>query len=162
MKLRNVSKIAASATLALGLIGNAAATDETFNVGMTLLAPIVITETQSLTFADTISGSASDVTTAASDSSAATFTATGEANRAVTGSVVESSIVMTTGDGADATKQITVDTFTTGGDMSVAGAATFDGSGELNDLRIGGTAHVEADDIAGSYSGTATFRLIYN
>ncbi len=162
MQSRHIAKIAAAATLALGVSHYAVATDETFQASMQLVAPIVITESQALSFADTIAGQATDVVTAAADTTAAIFTATGEANRAVTGSVVESNITMTTGDGADTTKQITVDTFTTGGDMDASGAATFDTNGDLSDLRIGGTAHVEAEDIAGAYTGTATFRLVYN
>lgn len=161
MKLRQITKITAAATLALGLAQAANATDEAFQASMTLVAPIVITETQALSFADTIAGSTSDVATAAADASAAIFTATGEANRAVTGSVVEASIEMTTGDGVGTTKRITVDTFSTGGSMDAAGAATFDATGNLTDLRIGGTAHVQAEDIAGAYAGTATFRLVY-
>ena len=46
--------------------------------------------------------------------------------------------------------------------MSAAGAASFDVSGGLSDLRVGGTAKVESDDIPGDYTGSATFRLVYN
>ena len=153
----------ASALTAISLVPSLAnATDEPFQASMQLLAPIVITETNALSFADTVSGQTLAVVTGAADASAAQFTATGEPSRAVTGSVVEASIEMTTGDGVGNTKRITVDSFTTGGDMSGAGAATFDGSGDLADLRVGGTANVESDDIAGNYAGTATFRLVYN
>ena len=161
MKLQN--KIIATTAIVTGLTvgGSVLATDEAFNVTMSLITPIVITETQALSFANTSQGSAATVVTAPTDGTAAIFSATGAASTAVTGSVVEASITMTTGDGVGTTKQITVDTFATGGDMDGAGAATFDGTGNLSNLRIGATANVEAEDIAGAYSGTATFRLVY-
>lgn len=161
--MKMYSKILTTTMLVMGIGvgGNAVATDEAFNVSMSLIAPIVITETQALSFASAGAGSGSTVVTAATDGTAAIFTATGEASTAVTGSVVDANITMTTGDGVGTTKQITVDTFTTGGDMDGSGSATFDGSGDLTNLRIGATANVEAEDIAGSYSGTTTFRLVY-
>lgn len=161
MKISNNVLSAAVVALGIGIAGSAKATDEVFNVTMSLVAPIVITETQALSFSNAGAGSASTVVTAPTDGTAAIFTATGEASTAVTGSVVEASIEMTTGDGVGTTKRITVDTFTTGGDMDVAGSATFDGAGDLTNLRIGATANVQAEDIAGAYTGTATFRLVY-
>jgi hypothetical protein len=155
-----INKISATITLA-SIATSAFATDEAFTSSMTLLAPIVITETSALTFANAVSGQASTVTSSASSANAAQFTATGEASTAVTGSIVEANITMTTGDGIGSTKQITVDSFTTGGDMDGSGAATFDGSGNLSNLRVGATANVLAEDIAGAYTGTATFRLVY-
>jgi len=146
------------------LVGLVYATDEPFNATMTLIAPIVITETQALSFADTVAGTGSSVVTAAADATAATFTATGEASTAVTGSVVEANITMQHSSWTvpDATKEITVDTWTLGGDMNPGtGAATFSGGGALNDLRVGATATVGATDITGVYTGTATFRLVY-
>lgn len=149
--------------LTLGVAGAAYATDEPFNITMTLYQAIVITETQALSFPNTTSGGAIAVTVAPADGTAAIFTATGEPSTGVTGSVVESSIVMqhSTWSVADVTKEITVDTFTTGGNLSGAGAGTFDGTGNITDMRIGGTANVQANDIAGAYSGSATFRLVY-
>lgn len=160
MNKSTLNKIAAL-TLGLGVVGAANATDESFNIGIKLIAPIVITETNALSFVETVAGTAQDVITAPSDGIAAQFTATGELLRAVTGSVVESSVVITTGDGADSTKQMTIQDFTLGGDL-VGGTANFDASGDLSDLRVGATAKVEADDIPGDYAGSATFRLVYN
>lgn len=159
MKLKIMST--AALVIGVGFAGSASATDEVFNVTMSLVAPIVITETQALSFSNAGAGSASTVVTAPTDGTAAIFTATGEASTAVTGSVVEANITMTTGDGIGTTKQITVDTFTTGGDMDGAGAATFSAGGALSNLRVGASANVLAEDIAGAYSGTATFRLVY-
>ena len=140
------------------------AADEPFNATMSLIAPIVITETQALSFTNTVTGNALPVVTAAGDGTAATFTATGEASTGVTGSVVESNITMqhSTWSTSDATREITVDTFTLGGDMNAGtGVATFSAGGALSDLRVGATSNVEANDIAGAYAGTATFRLVY-
>ena len=161
MNKSTFNKIAAL-SLSLGLVSAANATDESFNIGITLIAPIVITETNALSFVETTAGSDQTVTTAPGDGIAATFTATGEASRAVTGSVVEPSVVLTTGAGVTTPEQMTIDTFTTGGDMSGAGAASFDGSGDLSDLRVGATANVLTEDVPGVYAGSATFRLVYN
>ncbi len=161
MKKSTFNKIAAL-SLSLGLVSAANATDESFNIGITLIAPIVITETNALSFVETTAGSDQTVVTAPADGIAAQFTATGEASRAVTGSVVESSVTLTTGAGLTTPEQMTVDTFTTGGDMSGAGAATFSVGGALSDLRIGATANVLTEDVPGTYAGSATFRLVYN
>lgn len=160
--MKNIASKIALAALSLGLVGNAVAVDKTFNIGLKLLAPIVISESKAMDFPDTVSGAASTLVTTAAGTDAAILTATGEANRAATASVVETSVEITTGLGDDATKRITVDTFTLGGDIGVGGAVTFDGTGNLSDMRVGATAHVESNDIAGDYAGTATFRLVYN
>lgn len=150
---------------ALGMLSMGAvyAIDEPFNVTMTLYDAIVITETQALSFPNTTSGGALAVVVAPTDGTAAIFTATGQASTGATGSVVEASIDMqhSTWSVADPTKEITVDTWTTGGNLSGAGAMTFDGTGNITNLRVGGTANVSANDIAGAYTGTATFRLVY-
>ena len=161
MNKSTLNKIAALA-LGLSVVGAANAADETFNIGIKLIAPIVITETNALSFVDTVAGTTQDVVTGPADALAAQFSATGEPSRPVTGSVVESSVEVTTGDGVGSTKRMTIQDFTTGGDMSGAGSASFDGSGDLSDLRVGATAKVESDDIPGDYAGTATFRLVYN
>ena len=140
----------------------ALAEDASFTLGMQLLAPIELTLNNSLSFADTTSGQDTVISTAPDNANAVIFSATGEPNRAVTGSVVESSVLMTTGTGTTSDEQITVDSFQTGGTMDASGQATFDGSGQLDDLRIGASAHVESEDVPGAYSGNATFRLTYN
>ena len=136
--------------LSLVLTSNANATDESFDATITLLAPIVITETQALSFPDTIAGAITDVTVAPADGTAALFTATGEASASIARSIVEASIDMT-----DGSTNISVDTFV------LSGAVAFDGTGNINDFRIGATAHVEAADAAGAYTGSATFRVVY-
>ena len=109
MKLSNKALIALSAAAIFST--SVQASDEGFSSSMTLLAPILITETSALTFANAVSGSAPPVTSSAASANAAQFTATGEASSAVTGSIVEASITMITGDGVGSTKQIVVDVF---------------------------------------------------
>jgi len=138
------------------------AMDESFTVSLNILAPIVLTESQSLSFSNTLAGSDSDVVILPSSSDAAKFSATGDANYAATGSIVENSITLTTGEGVDSTEQIVIDSFVLGGNMNGAGNMTFDSEGSATDLAVGGTAHILAEDIIGSYSGAATFRLVYN
>ncbi len=161
---RKIHKSIASSTIVLAFaglcIGSSHATDEGFDVSMNLQSAITITETNALSFVDTTVGRDQTIVTAPDDALAAKFNASGNASTVVTGSVVETSITMITG-GGTAEEQIEVDNFATGGDMSDEGVATFTTAGNLNNLRIGGTANVLAGNIAGTYAGTATFRLIY-
>ena len=126
-------------------------TDETFNASISLLAPISITEINALSFPDAVAGSNQSLTVLPTDAGAAEFNATGNANSNITVSVVEASINMSDGSGND----ILVDTF------AVTAPASFDGSGNANGMKVGATANIEAADPAGSYSGSATFRVIY-
>lgn len=160
--MKNFKKISLALLAATSFAGAANATvDETFNATLNLLSPITLDTVRDLDFEATLANQNVDVTTVSADPKAAVFSAKGSANWQVTGTVVENSIEMITGDGSDQTKRITVDSFTYGGDMDSAGLAVFDGSGNLNDLRVGATAHVQSDDIAGRYVGQATFRLTY-
>lgn len=136
--------------------------DESFTVTLNILAPIVLTESQPLAFSNSLAGTDNDVVIAPTSGDAAKFTATGEADHAATGSIVENSIILVTGEGVDSSEQITIDSFVLGGDMNVGGNMTFNAEGNANDLKVGGTAHILAEDIIGSYSGAATFRLVYN
>ncbi len=136
------------------------AADEPFNVGMKLQTPVVITEVNGLSFVDTTTGSNTTVVTAPGDTLAATFIVRGSPNTPVTGSVVESSIVMTTGTGGN-NEQITVDNFTLGGGLNKKGVAILRPSGSLQNIRVGASAHVKSNNVAGAYLGTATFRLLY-
>ena len=156
--VKSVVKSLALSTLAAASF-QAQAADEAFDVTLKLLTPISISETQSLDFGETVSGSASTIVVAAADANAAVFTATGDASETASVQIVESSITMTTGDGSGTTKQITVDGFSLGGDVS-GGAITF--TGGADDIRVGATANVEAEDIAGNYAGSATLQVVYN
>ena len=136
-------------TLLLG-VTNLTATDESFNVTMTLFAGITITETQALLFPSQQALTVGTYTVLTGDAGAATFTATGNPSANFTRSVVEASINMTNGGST-----IPVNAFT------VAGPTAFDVSGNAVGLKVGATATVDATDIAGSYTGAATYRIIY-
>lgn len=139
------------------------AADESFKSSIRLLAPIQIVEGQDLSFEPTLAYQNIDVVTAPSDVRAAIFSASGSPDEVVVASVEQSSIVMRlNGTGTVPSEMIAVDTFTLGGSLDgTSGEGTFDAAGELKNMRVGGTAHVQADDIAGDYVGTATFRLTY-
>lgn len=129
------------------------ATDQSFNLSLKLFKPITITKVQDLSFPNaTLTGSAFDITVATADSGAATFNAQGGKNRNITRSVVESSINMSA---PGVTGNIAVSTFT------MAGPTVFDASGNANGLKVGAIAHVLAASEDGNYSGTATFRVVY-
>lgn len=160
MKMKTLAKYV-SAFAFVAASGSAAAEDASFNASISLIAPITLSSVQDLSFAPQLAGSNEAVVTAAGDSSAAVFSATGEANSPAQASVVESSIEMTTGAGSSASERITVDSFTYGGSLAGDGSTAFDASGNIDDMRIGATANVEADDISGDYAGSATFRLVY-
>jgi hypothetical protein len=135
-------------------IGNvASAATQAFNIALNLFAAITITKVQNLTFPDqTITGSAFNVVVASTDAGAATFNATGSNNRNITRSVVEASINMSA---PGVTGNIAVDSFT------LSGPTAFNGSGNATGLKVGGTAHVLATSADGDYTGSATFRLVY-
>lgn len=141
--------------------GSAMADDATFNATITLIEPLVVTSVQDLSFAPQTAGSAVDVVTAPGDSTAAIFSATGEPSANAQASILESSIDMTTGAGASAGEVISVDTWTYGGNLAGDGSVSFDGNGDIADMRVGATAHVKAENVSGDYTGTATFRLVY-
>lgn len=126
-------------------------------------AVIAITEVQALSFPDTLDGVTVDVVVLPTDGSAAIFNITGTANVAVTASVVEASItiVNTVGNPNIARNKITVTNWSYGGAVAADGTAFMDANGELNNVRVGATAQMSANDNAGSYVGTATFRFVY-
>lgn len=133
--------------------------DQSFAVSLQLLTPIQLTSAQALSFGAVTAGSAKAVVIA--PATGAKFSSIGEANGAVTGSIIENGILLNAGGGSSSAQQIVVDGFVVGGDMDATGNAVFDTSGQLNDLRIGATAHIESEDIVGVYAGSATFRLLY-
>lgn len=141
---------------------NAMADNEDFKSSITLLAPVQIIEGQDLSFEPTLAFQNKSVVTRATDVRAAIFSATGTPGYAFIAKVEESSIEMRlNGNGTSSDEKITVSNFTYGGNLDGAGQGQFDMSGERKNLRVGGTAYVESEDIAGDYVGTATFRITY-
>ncbi len=161
------------------------ATDENFNITLSLVSRITITENSELSFPNSsqefyqsnmvdadetldesnngklnlgfkaYAGSKQKITIHPGDAGAADFSATGFPNVCFTKSIVETSINLTTGDGTSSSKQVLVDTFT------LAGPSCFNSGGVVAGLKIGATAHISSDDQPGNYVGSATFRIVY-
>jgi len=162
VRINKIAKIAAIAALGLGVVAGVQATGKPFQATLRILSPIVITEVRALDFGDTEGGNVNMVI-AATDPTAAVFSATGQANKYATASVVQSSITLlrSGGTGGNSPDEITVDTFTLGGTGISGSTVDFGAGGSASDMRVGATAHVLAEDVAGDYSGTATFSLLY-
>ena len=162
VRSNKLAKIAASVALGLGVVAGANAVDETFKAQLRILSPITITEDQLMDFGETAQGIASDIAATDANNKYASFTVDGDDTKTATASVVETSIEMLTGDGVGTTKRVTVDTFSVGVGSSAGGDQLNFASGPVADVRVYGTAHQEAEDIAGLYTGDVTFRVVYN
>ena len=128
------------------------ATDMSFTVGLTLLKPITISETRSLSFPDTVlTGSSTDLTVTSNDTNAAELSIAGSANKNIETTVVEEHIAIAA---PEASKPIIVDGFT----VRAPVALNDQGKGTIS---VGGTAHVGADSENGDYIGAATLRVVY-
>ena len=132
---------------------NLMAVDEVFNVTMSLIAPIVITETQALSFPDTVVGTTQSVTVAPADATSARFSLSGNANDNISLSVADTTIT-------DGTTTIDINTYVITDDVGSA-ITTLDASGARL-VRIGANADVDAADAQASYTGTATLTVVYN
>ena len=131
------------------------AVDQAFNVSITILTALGITKTSDLSFPTTASsGSIQAVTVAPADGTAATFDITGEPSTAITASIVEADVTLTA-------STIVVDTFTFGGGLAADGTATTTAGGAVAGAAVGATANIPASHAAGSYSGSLTFRVLY-
>lgn len=140
----------------------AVSSDAVFSANLTLLEPIELSLSAELEFPILPAGQKTVFERDPEDEAALIFSARGTANTIVTGAIIESAVVLHTDPGEVNSDSISIGNFTTGGDFSDSGRATFDKNGELNNLRIGATANIEANDKAGAYTATATFRLTYN
>ena len=133
------------------------ATDESFQVSIRIQAAITISENQALSFPDTeATASSQTVTVAPSDGTSASFDIAGDSNLAITVSVSEASIGLSNGP-----TTITIDNFTFGGSCNADGTGTLS-SGSLAGCKVGASASIPANPTSGSYTGTLTFRVLYN
>ena len=108
-------------------------------------------------FPDTgATASIQNITVNTGDAGAAAFDIGGEASTAIQASIVETDLDMVVGG-----TTITVDTFTFGGSLAADGTATLDGTGNLTGANVGATAAVPANPDVGAYSGSLTFRVLY-
>lgn len=130
-------------------------------VPLSSAAPVSVTEESPLSFGNVIAGFSQDIVITASDAGAAVFSATGDPNVAVTGQIVEKKTNMYTTGATGQAGRITVDNWSYGGNLASNGSGNFDGAGQLTNMRVGATATVGSSDPEGFYSGSATFRLVY-
>ena len=145
------------AILSLGMM-NVYAADESFQASIRILTALSITEQSALSFPDTeASASAQNVVIAPTGTGAAVFNIAGEASRPVTASIVQSNLQITNG-----STTVTIGSFTFGGGLSSSGTGTLNGSGQLTGAGVGATAAIPANPQAGVYSGSLTFRVVYN
>ncbi len=134
--------------------------ETTFNASLVLYSSIKVQKVADLNFGDVLMGGAKNVVVNSSSAGVAKFTASGDRNARVTASVVEKSIKISNG-GKGAKNEIVVDDWNYGGNVDGAGKGQFNVNGTLDDIRVGGVAHVNANSEYGSYSGTATLRVTY-
>jgi len=122
-----------------------------------LYAAITVQLVKNLDFGYQILGLAKSVIVAPTDSGAASFNASGlTVGRTTTCTVTQSSITMSNG-GSGATNQITVNAF------RLSGCTTpVPPGGQILGIGVGATAVISANDLAGDYTGTATFRITTN
>lgn len=159
--MRNIISIIVAAILSSTTTYAALFSSSSFTSSLSIYHAINISLVQNLNLGAHAVGTAQQVYVNPSSSQAAQFTATGDANARVVGSVVQQQIMLENPAGSGVTAQISLGSWQFGGDMQSSGQAQFNSSGELHNLRLGGYATISAHNIAGSYSGTATFRLTY-
>jgi len=140
------------------------ATDASFSISASLYQSIALTNVNGITFPEhEVVTSDTNITVAPADTGAAKFSATGAPDRAVTGSVTTDSVSLQCSTPSTCNREtMTINNFTYGGDMNNSGNATFSNDGKLNNLLIGATQQINASNNAGTYSGNATFRLVYS
>ncbi|MDF1653479.1 MAG: DUF4402 domain-containing protein [Coxiellaceae bacterium] len=131
-----------------------------FSVSLNLFSAIHVTKVADLDFGNAVLGAAQSIVVNGKSAGVAKFNATGDRNARIMAQVVETSITMANGAGG-ANNQITVDNWNYSGNLSSGGEGQFDVSGSLQDLRVGGVAHILADTAYGNYTGNATLRVTY-
>lgn len=157
------AKIAASVVLGLGVVAGANALDEEFQATLTLYTPLSIVEDQAMDFGESAVGLGDPILATDANNGYASFTVNGDVTRIATASVAETTIDMTTGDGIGSTKRIPVSGFSVGvGVFGGTNQLDFVGDGQVADVRVYASADQDAEDIAGVYTGTANFRVVYN
>lgn len=160
--MKNLKKLALIGALATASVNATAAPDANFDAILNLLEPIDVTLAKPLTFASMLTNADQTVITTPESPNAAIFTATGAVGWQTQAEVVENSIVLTkSGTAGGVTNEITVDTFTYGGNLDSSGLGAFSGSGSLTDMRIGASAHIKAENGSGLYIGSGTLRVTY-
>lgn len=123
--------------------------------------PLTVINVSDLQFPSAIAGYSQIVTVMPSDMGAAVFSLQGEPCSTVRVSVVESVDTLVANEGSSG-DTITVRDFTYGGSVDSTGAGILGcSSGELNNIRVGGSVEVNGSDSASSYRGSLTLRALY-
>lgn len=129
---------------------NTYAADEPFEATIIIRQAISISEVSALNFGTVeATQDAQNIVIAAGDKGSAQFDIAGDALTTVTWSVTEDTINMTSG-----ANSIAVDTFTVSG----GGTGVLPQTG----VRVGATARVSGNQATGTYTGSATFNVVYN
>ncbi len=126
-------------------------TDQPFTVGMRLLKPIIATQVRGLDFPDAEAGIGHNLVVNPTSENAAVFELTGSRNAVISSTVLESSITLSS---PSSGTSITIDGF------KVTAPSAINDQGKAT-IKIGGTAHVDAEAQEGDYSGSATLRVVY-
>jgi hypothetical protein len=133
------------------LTNTASATDQPFTIGIRLLKPITTTLVQPLNFPDAEAGVGQNLVVKTTSDNAATFAITANKNSFINSTILESSVTLSS---TSTPSTITIDGF-----RVTAPSATNDQGKAI--IKVGGTAHVDAKDLNGDYSGSATLRVVY-
>lgn len=132
------------------------AIDQTFNIAITIIKPISITVERNFNFGIHEQKNTSFVVTIGpEDEGSAVFKIVGSKNSFVSYTVAEESVQLSNG----------TDTLKVGGFKVTGGSTTGIGNiaeGELQNISVGATAYIAANQPDTAYYGNATFRAIYN
>ncbi|MDF1795726.1 MAG: hypothetical protein P1U63_04220 [Coxiellaceae bacterium] len=131
-----------------------------FNVGLVLFSEIEVQKVTDLDFGDVMLNGAKNVVVNVNDDGVAKFRATGDRNARIMAGVVQKSITLKSGTSGP-NHEIMVDNWIYGGNVDGKGLGHFDVNGNIQNIRVGGVAHIKADTKYGNYSGSATLRVTY-
>ncbi|MDF1653478.1 MAG: DUF4402 domain-containing protein [Coxiellaceae bacterium] len=131
-----------------------------FNVALVLFSEIEVEKVTDLNFGDVMLNGAKNITVNVNDDGVAKFRATGDRNARIVAKVVQKSIKIKSGTSGP-NHEIVVDNWIYGGNVNGKGMGQFDVNGNIQNIRVGGVAHILANTKYGNYSGSATLRVTY-
>ncbi|MDF1653481.1 MAG: hypothetical protein P1U34_00050 [Coxiellaceae bacterium] len=131
-----------------------------FGISIYILTPLKVEKDADLLFGSVLAGKR-DITINATSAGVAKFSAYGNANARILVRVVQPSLTLRIGTAVGPNNEITVDGWNYGGTIKANGAAQFDSSGSIHDMRVGAVAHVLENSNGGNFRGIATLRVTY-
>lgn len=131
-----------------------------FNVALVLFSEIEVEKVTDLNFGDVMINGAKNVVVSVNSDGVAKFRASGDRNARIIAAVVQKSIKIKSGTSGP-NHEITVDNWSYGGNVNGQGQGRFDVNGNLQNIRVGATAHILANTKYGNYNGSATMRVTY-